>query len=507
MECPLLRSGVAAAAAALRVKPEGSPVKTEAAGDSHASKSEPSPVFRAHIFGLLGQEVLDYLAMFTDPSQMKAADEAPPVHPLDTVMAAFKDDDAAQHTCNKLQTFMEDAFKVHGKELPKADLLTLRVPLDAIIVKAPDDGLPVLEDFLTCVVSFLFTGSRLDREPLDLNYAPQSSDDGAEDGYKPTLSVKKGFTRLFRATEEECILPANTWLVVAQVRSIVASRVRYLIANEALQMSMRFEKLMAEHRFNETVADMTDSDLLAQIIERYNNFKSNVAIRKWQISDDMRRSIEGIILGMTPITRSLIFITAGYNEAILKSKRHQLLEDYTQDLEALLLAKPQAIKVEMTAVWQDNVGRALAQGSVGGASSKEDNVDVDEAEDMGPKPWVLHMKNQIDVGLGVAEQFMQKRLLAISTSQPGQNVATMQRRVLSDAKAKGFDADLERMHNIGFIDLPKLGRLTAPDIAEVSEWCYKVLSSLSALCWRERVCSLGFVVSSGDLLVLHFYHD
>ena len=45
MECPLLRGGVAAAALALRVKPECSPVKTEAAAESNASKSEPSPVF------------------------------------------------------------------------------------------------------------------------------------------------------------------------------------------------------------------------------------------------------------------------------------------------------------------------------------------------------------------------------------------------------------------------------------------------------------------------------
>ena len=189
------------------------------------------------------QEVLDYLAMFTDPTQMKAADEAPPVHPLDTVMAAFKDDDAAAHTCNKLQTFLTDAFQVQGKEFPKAVLspapwripnphatvftfskaptkkrfrgdrhavpfpnqelatlapgsrLTTHVPLDAIILKAPDDGLPVMEDFLTCVVSFLFTGSRLDREPLDLNFASQSNE-VAEGDYNPTLSVKKGFTRL-----------------------------------------------------------------------------------------------------------------------------------------------------------------------------------------------------------------------------------------------------------------------------------------------------------------------
>ena len=68
------------------------------------------------------QEVLNYLAMFTDPTQMKAADEAPPVHPLDTVMAAFKDDDAAAHTCNKLQTFLADAFQVQGKEFLKAVL-------------------------------------------------------------------------------------------------------------------------------------------------------------------------------------------------------------------------------------------------------------------------------------------------------------------------------------------------------------------------------------------------
>jgi len=79
--------------------------------------------------------------------------------------------------------------------LAPGSTLTARVPLDAIILKAPDDGLPILEDFLTCVVSFLFTGSRLDREPLDVNFAPQSNDT-EENGYKPMLSVKKGFTRL-----------------------------------------------------------------------------------------------------------------------------------------------------------------------------------------------------------------------------------------------------------------------------------------------------------------------
>jgi len=106
----------------------------------------------------------------------------------------------------------------------------------------------------------------------------------------------------------------NTWLFVVPARSHVAFRVRHLIANEALQMSLRFEKLMAEHRFNETAADLTDSDLLAQLVDRYNNFRSNVAIKKWQISDDMRRSIEGIILGMTPLSRSLIRAHLDHNK-------------------------------------------------------------------------------------------------------------------------------------------------------------------------------------------------
>ena len=47
-------------------------------------------------------------------------------------------------------------------------------------------------------------------------------------------------------------------------------------------MSMRFEKLMAEHRYNATTADMTDS--------------------------------EGIILGMTPLSRSLIRAHLDHNK-------------------------------------------------------------------------------------------------------------------------------------------------------------------------------------------------
>lgn len=186
------------------------------------------------------QEVLDYLSLFADPGKMQIeSDEF--VHPLDLVMGAFRDDEAAACTCRKLHTFMEDLFKVHGKSFPRAtgeatqpnyglcmyclcpkfsfvckniccvngpvsdqDLatmarstrLTTRVPLDAIHIRPPVDGLPVVEDFLTCCISFLFSGSRLDREPVDLcldEHIPPPEEGYA---YRPVLSVKKGFTRL-----------------------------------------------------------------------------------------------------------------------------------------------------------------------------------------------------------------------------------------------------------------------------------------------------------------------
>ena len=65
------------------------------------------------------QEVLDYLSLFADPGKMQIeSDEF--VHPLDLVMGAFRDDEAAACTCRKLHTFMEDLFKVHGKSFPRA---------------------------------------------------------------------------------------------------------------------------------------------------------------------------------------------------------------------------------------------------------------------------------------------------------------------------------------------------------------------------------------------------
>lgn len=56
--------------------------------------------------------------------------------------------------------------------------------------------------------------------------------------------------------------------------------------------------------------------------------------------------------------------------------------DYSQDLDAILLAKPAKFTPEMTAMWQDHIGRAMLRppGSTGGTD--DSTMAVDEAEDM-----------------------------------------------------------------------------------------------------------------------------
>ena len=75
-------------------------------------------------------------------------------------------------------------------------IIKTTVPLSSIIVQRPDDGLPCVADWLTCCISFMFSGSRLHREPLDLN----SKSDACDPTLGPFLQIKKGFTRLMLGT-------------------------------------------------------------------------------------------------------------------------------------------------------------------------------------------------------------------------------------------------------------------------------------------------------------------
>ena len=51
---------------------------------------------------------------------------------------------------------------------------------------------------MTVTISFIFQGSRLYREPIDVNLEDSEWEmANASLGYNPVLSIKKGFTHLF----------------------------------------------------------------------------------------------------------------------------------------------------------------------------------------------------------------------------------------------------------------------------------------------------------------------
>ena len=88
---------------------------------------------------------------------------------------------------------------------------------------------------------------------------------------------------------------------------------------------------------------------------------------------------------------------------------------------------------------------------------------------------VIHLKEQIDLGLRLADQMMERRCLMVTTDSRAQPLATMVRRVISDGATKMGDVDLARMHHVGFCDLSKYGRLTALAIEDTARSCKRVL--------------------------------
>ncbi len=87
------------------------------------------------------------------------------------------------------------------------------------------------------------------------------------------------------------------------------------------------------------------------------------------------------------------------------------------------------------------------------------------------------MRNQIEIGLGVADAFMQKRLLMLcSDKNKGNSFSGLLRRVLQDASSRFDAADISKVHHLGFVDLTKYGRLAVPEINEVVNWTHQLLS-------------------------------
>ena len=74
---------------------------------------------------------------------------------------------------------------------------------------------------------------------------------------------------------------------------------------------------------------------------------------------------------------------------------------------------------------------------------------------------VVHMKAQLEIGLQVAERFMEKRCLMICGSEKSQSQGTtgLVRKVVAEASVKFEGVELSKMHHIAYIDYSKMGRL------------------------------------------------
>ena len=83
---------------------------------------------------------------------------------------------------------------------------------------------------------------------------------------------------------------------------------------KVLKCALRFEKLIAERKQTEACKDMNDADILSDLVSRYNSFKANSAIRKWQVSPDQHLAIHGIICGMDSESRALIRSHLDFNK-------------------------------------------------------------------------------------------------------------------------------------------------------------------------------------------------
>ena len=71
-------------------------------------------------------------------------------------------------------------------------------------------------------------------------------------------------------------------------------------------MATRFETMLNERKRAEACRDLNDSELLTDLITRYNGYRANAAIRKWQINQDQAQAIWAIIVGLDEISRSFL---------------------------------------------------------------------------------------------------------------------------------------------------------------------------------------------------------
>eukprot|EP00435_Cladocopium_sp_Y103_P033913 s1822_g8.t1 len=271
-----------------------------------------------------------------------------------------------------------------------------------------------------------------------------------------------------------------------------------------MKCALRFEKLILERRRTESCKDQNDQELLQEIVARYNGYKATAALKRWQIGPDMVSAILAVICGMCAEARQLVRLHLDFNKYdesgcldLVVTPASQILHfqkyNYWWSMNAKKVKKSVRNRLRWSEetwgrnvdqcclfVWACNQCRADPKDALRKAEYHVTitslNHDFKEAVAFNQRRCkVLHMRDQIEIGLGVCEKFMEKRCLMVRQSDKSA-LTTFVRRVIGDANQKFQGVQVEKMHHVGFLDLSKYGRLTVPDINDAAQWCHQVLT-------------------------------
>lgn len=83
---------------------------------------------------------------------------------------------------------------------------------------------------------------------------------------------------------------------------------------QVLKLASRFERLLKQRRECATSHGKNDDELLADLVGKYNSFKANAALKRWQISSDTQQAVWAIIIGMDETSRTLLRAHLDHNK-------------------------------------------------------------------------------------------------------------------------------------------------------------------------------------------------
>ena len=209
------------------------------------------------------------------------------------------------------------------------------LPIFMLMLTPCSSGLGPIDDFKTTLKSMLFGGLDLGREPLDIVVPTYVTGMTAEN---TVATVMKGTTRacalllICLAASElqlgspgtaDLLLPLhdvldNAWTVPMTVtytddigyvnfHSLMLSyRGAERQRPSLLQQALKFAAVIADRKKQDATNDQSVDDWVNQVVGEYNDQKTVIGVKQWQISEDSRRSIVNLLIGTTDEVRGVI---------------------------------------------------------------------------------------------------------------------------------------------------------------------------------------------------------